>query len=526
MTRILRWTATLMAGVFVWFVLVAPHDLDRFTPEALLRIPLEGVVGALLLILLPERFRRWVALILGVVLGLYAVVTIMDIGFDMVLYRPFDLVLDWPLLAPAVEFVSMTYGRVAAWAAVALAALAAAGIVAAGVASVRRLAAVAGRRRDLGLRAVALLAVICAVPHLAGVRVYSHAAAGSLVDHARQVQEGLNDRETFEAEAAVDAFRDRPGLLSALRGKDVVLTFVESYGRSALELPDVTATLARGDDRLRAAGYTARSAYLTSPTTGGGSWLAHATLLSGLWVDNQQRYQTLVASDRMTLPRAFGESSWRSVGVNPGITRAWPEGDFFHYDRIYAAADLGYAGPKFGFATMPDQFTLETFQRLERSGQHEPIMATIPLVTSHAPWSAIPDLLDWDELGDGSIYATMPNSDDSPDSIADEDSASVRDDYARSVSYSLESVISYLERYGDDDLVFVFLGDHQPAQMVVGENASRDVPITIVARDPAVIDRISEWNWDEGIAPGASAPVLPMSDFRDRFLSAFSAPAG
>jgi hypothetical protein len=87
--------------------------------------------------------------------------------------------------------------------------------------------------------------------------------------------------------------------------------------------------------------------------------------------------------------------------------------------------------------------------------------------------------------------------------------------------YSLNSLISYVETYGDDNLVLVFLGDHQPAPVVTGEDASRDVPITIVAHDPAVLDRISGWGWQDGLKPGPHAPVWRMDAFRDRFLTAF-----
>ena len=41
----------------------------------------------------------------------------------------------------------------------------------------------------------------------------------------------------------------------------------------------------------------------------------------------------------------------------------------------------------------------------------------------------------------------------------------------------------------DDDLVLVLLGDHQPASIVTGPDASHDVPITILARDPAVLEQ-------------------------------------
>ena len=64
--------------------------------------------------------------------------------------------------------------------------------------------------------------------------------------------------------------------------------------------------------------------------------------------------------------------------------------------------------------------------------------------------------------------------------------AGVRADYRRSVEYTLASLISYVEHFGDDRLVLVFLGDHQPAPVVVGPNASKDVPITTLFQFPTI----------------------------------------
>jgi hypothetical protein len=113
----------------------------------------------------------------------------------------------------------------------------------------------------------------------------------------------------------------------------------------------------------------------------------------------------------------------------------------------------------------------------------------------------------------------MATAGDQPDYVW-RDPARIRAAYARSIAYSLNSLISYVKTYGDDNLVLVFLGDHQPA-VVTGTGASRDVPITIVARDPAVLDRISGWGWQDGLKPGPQAPVWRMDAFRDRFLTAF-----
>jgi hypothetical protein len=528
---------TLLAGLLVLFVLVAPSDFDRFSPGAFVRIPVEGLLGLLLLLLLPERPRRVFAVLGGVGLGLLAIVKALDIGFDAVLYRPFDLVLDWPLFGPAVDYLDVTIGRVGTVATVILAVLLVGAVVVLSTLSVLRLTRIAVGRRTAATRTVAVLTVACvtfAVPGgqiIPSLPVVSDTAAAFVYGHARQVRAGLHDQEAFAAEASVDAFRDTPAedLLTGLRGKDVVLAFVESYGRSAVEHPDlapqVNAVLDSGTQRLRDLGYASRSAFLTSPTAGGGSWLAQATLLSGLWIDNQQRYRNLTTSDRLTLPSAFGKADWRSVGVVPGITQAWPEGEFFKYQKTYTAGNLGYQGPRFGYATMPDQYTLSAFQRAERTADHSPVMATIPLLSSHAPWSPIPSQIDWNAVGDGSVYQEMQSGADPPESIFGRDPNLVRADYGRSIEYSLNNLISYVENYGDDNLVLVFLGDHQPAQIVTGEGASKDVPITIVARDQAVVDRISNWGWDEGLKPSPQAPVTRMNEFRDKFLTAFGSQA-
>ncbi|MFD6414412.1 hypothetical protein ACFWF0_34915, partial [Nocardia asteroides] len=106
-----------------------------------------------------------------------------------------------------------------------------------------------------------------------------------------------------------------------------------------------------------------------------------------------------------------------------------------------------------------------------------------------------------------------------PDIIAD--STRSKEEYGKSIEYSVTSLTQWLERYGTDDTVLVFLGDHQPLARVSGDGASRDVPVSVVAKDPKVLDAIDDWNWTEGLKPAEDAPVWRMSSFRDRFLTAY-----
>jgi hypothetical protein len=86
-------------------------------------------------------------------------------------------------------------------------------------------------------------------------------------------------------------------------------------------------------------------------------------------------------------------------------------------------------------------------------------------------------------------------------------------------------VLSFVRTYGDDDLVLVVLGDHQPATRVTGDGVTHDVPVSVIARDRRVLDRIEPWQWHDGLLPGADAPLWRMDTFRDRFLAAYAGPA-
>jgi len=170
---------------------------------------------------------------------------------------------------------------------------------------------------------------------------------------------------------------------------------------------------------------------------------------------------------------------------------------------------------------MPDQYTLKAFADRELTpGPRAPVMAEIDLVTSHVPWAPLPRLVDWDALGDGSVFEEI-RSEAATRAEVWRDPAAVRAAYAQSVSYSIDSLVQLVREAHDDDLVLVVLGDHQPSSVVSGQQASHRVPVTVVAHDPAVTRRVSGWGWEDGMRPSPSAPAWRMDAFRDRVLSTF-----
>jgi hypothetical protein len=464
------------------------------------------------------------------------VLRIFDLGFRDTLYRPVNPVSDWRLIPATVDWLQEAYGP--GWAAAVVAGAVLVVVLVPGAVTlsvVRVLRAVAHRRR-ISAGTAASLGVVWVVSLVVGLQltpfvpVASRGAAELAVQQVRDAARNLGDRSVFRAQMAADDPWSRvpaAELLTGLHGKDVLVVFVESYGRVAVHdspvAPDIQALLDAGTGTLTAAGFTSRSAFLTSPTFGAASWLAHATLHSGLWVDSHQRYGQLLPRDRFTLPAAFGKAGWRTVVVVPSNRDPWPEGRaFYRFDEDYDRSDVGYEGPTFSYAAMPDQYTLAAVERLELAPGHAPVMAEIDLVSSHQPWTPLPRLLDWDDLGNGSIFDGMPAAGPAPADVSGDDDR-ITALYGQSIEYALSSLISFVTTFHaqDDDLVLVMVGDHQPISTVSRSDASYDVPVTILAADPAVTDRISSWGWDAGMLPSPDAPVWRMDAFRDRFLTAF-----
>jgi hypothetical protein len=302
------------------------------------------------------------------VLGLVAILKILDMGFFAALGRPFNPVVDWSYFGSAKGLLSDSIGQRDA-----ILSLIAAGVLCVAVLiftplAVLRLTRLVGRHRAMSIRAVTALGaawILCAVIGVQiapGAPVASTSAVSLAYDRVRQVRASIQDEKTFAKAAAVDPLGNTHAddLLTGLRGKDVIVAFVESYGRVAVQgssiSPQVDSVLDAGTSSLRAAGCSSQSAYLTSPTFGGISWLAHATLQTGLWIDNQLRYNDVVASDRLTLSDAFRRAGWRTVGDLPSNDQDWPQGtSFYHYNKIYDSRNVGYVGPKFSYASMPDQ---------------------------------------------------------------------------------------------------------------------------------------------------------------------------
>jgi phosphatidylglycerophosphate synthase len=524
---------TALALLLVWGALVAPDAPSALTQAAYLRIPLEGEVLVALAAMLPATARRFLAGVVGPVLALVVILKILDIAFYTAFARPFDIIGDAGDAAMGVETLRSALGNTETNLIVFGGVASAVALLVLLTLSMFRLTRVAARSPQWALRGVAACGGVWLLCSVSGAQLLPHTPIAStsdasfVVHEIQAVRADIRDESVFASQIKHDPFSGTPGhrLLTGLRGKDVLLVFVESYGQVSVQgssfSPAIDALLNNGTRELGSAGFSARSAFVDAPGFGGISWLAHSTLQSGVWANTQRRYNQLVDSRRFTVTEAFGRAGWRTINFAPADDPDWADGtSYYHYDKLYDRRNMGYRGPRFSYATMPDQYMFAALQRLELAKpSRRPLFAEVDTVSSHMPWTKIPMQIPWSEVGNGSIFKRIPMYRE-PDSFWWHPSQ-VKAAYARSLEYSLKVLISFVRHFGRKNLVLVVVGDEQPLPIVSGQEASHDVPISIIAHDPSVLRRIKRWDWQSGLLPSPHAPVWRMSAFRDRFLTAY-----
>lgn len=514
------------AWAFVYLALVLPNRLSLITTQAWACLPLEGLLLGLAL-LVTSRYDELIRASAAAVLTMGILLKAADMATYQLFDRAFNPLLDARFPADGMNFLQGTLGKVGAvMVAVLLVALLLGllFLVHGLLGTLQRRLRHSSKTALSGLLAGLLLWTVGAWAgwHIAATPFYQLQS-----QHLNNTLSSIADLEQFEAVVDNDPYAavacDR--LFDTLQGKDVLVVFVESYGKTVLDKADYAAQirplLAQSSAELATQGWQARSAFLTSPTYGGISWLAHGTLMSGLWINSQTRYDRLVMSQRPTLNRLFHRAGWRTVALQPAHTMDWPQGAYFGYDQIYSARDLGYQGQSFNWITMPDQYVLSALQRLERKpGPRQAVMAEIALISSHAPWTPLPRQVEWDQVGDGSVF-TQARAGDTPE-VVWQNTERIREQYRQSIAYALANIVSFVKHYGDDNLVLLVLGDHQPAPFVSAESASHDVLVHLISRDSQVMAAVNAWQWTAGMLPAATAPVWGMDQMRERFIAAFS----
>jgi hypothetical protein len=311
-----------------------------------------------------------------------------------------------------------------------------------------------------------------------------------------------------------------------LGGNDVLFIFVESYGRTIFANKVYSDALVPSYEamgkRLDEAGFHVASDFITSPTYGGYSWFAHLTLDTGVKVISHLHSQLLDEQKPTGFADYFRDAGYQPVIVMPGTTRTWPGmDDYYGFRDHYFSWEFGYKGPRYGWPTMADQFVLYHIQKNVIEPATKPLFIQYALVSSHAPFSDQPRYIEnWETIGDGSI---LHKSGRNRFNVTWGLSGEVSKAYTAAVKYEMQVMEGYLTNYIHDDTLVIFVGDHQPHQLVTGpQNLTWSVPVHVACRNRDLIEPFLRRGYIPGMVPDQPLPHVGMERFMEEFIADFS----
>jgi len=230
-----------------------------------------------------------------------------------------------------------------------------------------------------------------------------------------------------------------------------------------------------------------------------------------------------------SIPAFFAANGYGTIGLEPSdrVRPGVEETNYYHLARQILFDDLHYTGKVLGWGLVPDQYSLSFVEENVLAASSRPRFLMFHMVSSHMGWSVVPSIApDWRSLNDAR-GAPVADAHDEKMSLFDRADgiytrlhrygreemrrwvqygglgAGFRERYVDTVAYDLTVIERHLVREHSDELVIV-MGDHQPPAVAPdGENF--DVPVHVLARDPALLAEFFERGFSSGLLIDAKA---------------------
>lgn len=303
--------------------------------------------------------------------------------------------------------------------------------------------------------------------------------------------------------------------LTLQRKPNLYLIFVESYGSVLYQRPDYKIgyelLLNKVQKQLTDGGWSMASTLSESPTWGGGSWLAYSSALSGLRIETHPQFLALLNKYQIdaypNLGNYLKQQGYHYFHLS-SLASEMPAGDwlkqerFFGVDHWFRFEELQFEGPMYGWGPAPpDQYVLHYTHDLLIKNADKPFVLFFITQNSHYPFAPIPSLVeDW---------RTLKNDEPSPPGIDPEGIPhdQRRRNYADAIQYELEMLSEFVLTAGDENDLFVFIGDHQPPRVSRREDGFA-TPVHIVSRDPQLIASLQEYGFTPGLRVADLTPTM------------------
>lgn len=306
---------------------------------------------------------------------------------------------------------------------------------------------------------------------------------------------------------------------------DIYVIFVESYGSVLYKRPHFTppyrALLSELEETFDNAGWQVATALSESPTWGGGSWLAYTSTLFGMRIDSHPQYLELRNKYQVERYPSLGATLhdqgyhyvWLSA-LDENISEVgWAKYTrMLGVDELIRNKDMAYVGPRYGWGPAPpDQWVLNWAQERLKAEHDQPLMLFTITQNSHYPWTPHPELVeDWRTLNEPAPEEAPVD----PDTISLDD---MRSNYLNAIDYQLRMLAQFILEVGDENSIFVLIGDHQPP--AVSRRADGwSTPVHIISKDARFVDAFAEYGFTPGLEVSDLEPSLRHEGFYSLFM--------
>lgn len=295
---------------------------------------------------------------------------------------------------------------------------------------------------------------------------------------------------------------------------NIYFIVVESYGRIIADNPEFRAPygalIEQLEEDLGTTGWNVMSNYSESPITGGASWISYTSMLYGLNVKGQGLFLTLFKNTRIaeydSLFNWLRRQEYKTFRIsNLGGYKKMDipydrYSELYGVDRWILHSELAYRGPEYGFGpSPPDQYAVHFGKEVIDKETEGPFAVFYISQNSHTPFETPTEVVDdWRKLIDEDYVAPTQSKIWSRPKF---------DLYGEAISYQLRYLTDFIQKEGNDDDVFILVGDHQPASLSVPIQ-SFQTPIHVVSKDSDFMELWHEYGFNPGMSVGnESTPI-------------------
>ncbi len=305
---------------------------------------------------------------------------------------------------------------------------------------------------------------------------------------------------------------------------NIHVLFIESYGSVLYQRADFRRRygilLPLLEEQLAQENWQVASNRSIAPIWGGGSWIAYTSFLTGLQIESHAQYLKLF--DRYqeeAFPHLFnylqtqGYRRYRLSSNSDEISDAqWQQyKNFYGVDEWLRFSDMQYSGPLYGWGPAPpDQYAIHYSYEFINQKKDAPYVFFFISQNSHYPWNPLPNF-----VGDWRTLNSTPPLPDEPEITIPH--AELRGRYMASIEYELTQLVDFIIGNGDDDDIFILVGDHQPSR-VARRDDGQDTFIHVISKDAALIEAFYEFGFIPGLATSTVEPTMHHAGFYTLFM--------